>query len=71
MRVDSALEAMAVTAVLLCCGALDTHRVAGAVGTWTFAVGVGLSEGALNSLVLCFIKSANVLYMMSRKRLTW
>ena len=71
MRVDSALEAMAVTAILLCCGTLDTHWVAGAVGTWAFADGVGLGEGALDSLVLCFIESMNVSYIMSRKRLTW
>jgi hypothetical protein len=71
MRVDGALEAMAVTAILLCCGTLDTHWVAGAVGTWAFAVGVGLSEGALDSLVLCFVELVNVSYIMSRKRLTW
>lgn len=71
MRVDSALEAMAVTAVLLCCGTLDPHWVAGTVGTWAFADGVGLGEGALDSLVLCFIESMNVSYIMSRKRLTW
>jgi len=51
MRVDSALEAVAVAAVFLCCRTLHTHW-AGAVGAGSFANGVGLSERALDSLVL-------------------
>ena len=51
MRVDGALEAVAVAAVFLCCRALHTHW-AGAVGAGSFADGVGLSERALDSLVL-------------------
>ena len=51
MRVDGALEAVAVAAVFLSCRALYAHW-AGAVGAGSFADGVGLSERALDSLVL-------------------
>lgn len=55
MRVDGALEAVAVATVLLGSAALHTQRVAacaGAVGAGSFACCVCLGERRLNGLVL-------------------
>jgi len=68
MRVDGALEAMAVAAVFLCCRALHTHW-AGAVRAGSFANGVGLSERALNSLVLSLKMSVSSCLHTVRKGL--
>jgi hypothetical protein len=45
---------MVAGAVLLLCGALDTHARAGIVVAWSFAGGIGLCERALDGLVLCW-----------------